>query len=589
MLGTLVKGWLRSMMCRLSQLNLGKTVISSPKRGNQITLPALLIVLFTFTAYLMSIPPHFKSGFVAYPDALYLLSVDFYISSVVWLLLIFGVIWYSCSVNRRYIYSLLVVVISIVFYGYWVVNSPFIYGPDGFYFNEISQYFLSSNSISVSKDLSYSQWPGFFVLQTFLIRVIGNEIVAHKILSLILFLSLSLVFYHWLKLATDHKLAFLGFLLFIQANLRLNSKPYASPYSLCLVFFLILLIIISKIPKKKGINIPVTMLILGSSIIISHLITSIYLISLLGMYYFFAKNRKRNNYSLYLIVLLVSWLTFYTFPGYIINISTFISGSIAQTFESPWFMHYLKQTSGEQLPPWVTVQRLTVSLTVIFLSSIWILQFMKKSISRRSFFKTLERQSLDIKIALSFVLGILILSVPSLLYKAGEVSYYIWLFSLFPLCFLAAKALAPHKNAVTALTAVFLLLLPVSFISNYYNVNTYIVREPELAGAEFIGDCKDMSIVTDFSTKQILSYFSSYAQFETTSWNPMVNPKTEFLRRLRAGNIQGDLFFYSLRTKYILRMLHGFDDLDLEALNRNMNNLTNRIYDNGIVNIFAEN
>lgn len=586
-----MRNGLRCVMCRLSQLNSGKIAISSPKRGNQATPLVLSIALLIFTAYLMRLPPHFRSDSVLYPDALYLLSVDFYISCVVWLLLVFGLIWYGYTANTRYIYPLLVIIISIVFYGYWMLHSPSIYGPDGFYYNEISQYFLSSNSISVCKDLQYSQWPGFFILQAFLISIVGSEIVAHKILSLFFFLLLPLVFYRWLRLEMNHKLAFLGFLLFIQANLRLNSKPFASPYSLCLVFFLILLTMIPKTLKKERTNIrPILfmMLVIGFSLIISHPVTGIYLILSLGMYYLLARNWQMHNYALYLLVLLASWLTLYTFPDYIVSISTLISVFATRTFEFPYLMHYLKHVSGEQVPHWVTYQRLIVSLTIICLSGLWVLQFIKRSKRAKDVFKTFKKESVHLKVTVSLIFAILVFLVPSLLYRAGELSYYVWMFSLIPLCFLAARALVSHKKVVAALTVIFLLLLPFSFISNYYNVNSRIVREPELSAAEFLENCEDKLIVTDFSTKEILSYFSPSAQFNTTAYNSMVNPKIEFLLKLRAGDIQGDLFFYSLRTRYILRTNHGFDDQNLETLLTNMNNLRNRIYDNGIVDIFAE-
>lgn len=583
----------RSIISRLSRRlhvhpNVSKTVITSHEERNQLPLLLLLITLLILTVYLISIPLQFKRGLVAYPNSLYMLSAKFYILFIVWLSVIFAVILYKRTANRFLVYPFLVIVISAVFYGYWIIQSPSIYGPDGFDLVYTSNYFLSNCSIGPYENLPYSQWPGFLILQTFLISITGNAILVQKVLSLTIFLLFPVLFYYWLRIEMDSKLAFVGSLLFMQANLRLSSKPYASPYSFDLVLFLIFLIMISKTGKKGRIS-AATMFMLGSVIIISHPITGLCLISLVGIYFFLTKKLEIISSFLYFSLLLVFWLTFYASPDYIIKISNSISRFFAHGFEYTWLLHFTgTHIAGGRMPFWTTVQRLTLYLTVIILSGIWIWQFIKKSIRSRSFYRTFKGESTGTIIALGFVLAIPIFSIPLLLYVTSGFIHYVWFFSLLPLCFLAMKVVKPSKKTVTVVMTFALLLLPISFIANYYKVNTYIVREPELAGAEFIKSSKEIVIVTDFSSSEILRYFTSHVIFETTAPNVVINPRTEFILRLRAGNIQGDLFYYSLRTKDVLTSSHNLDSRDLETLERNVDSFNNRVYDNNLVCIWAE-
>lgn len=584
----------------------------------------LWILLLLLTSAILLFPVRFQ--FAYHPvESLYIFGDN---------LLLFGALycpWLAILLlllftrNNEWQTVALVSIFALVFFGFWIINTP-----SGGYADAVVnmghvKYLEQTGRIPVDHPvLAYFQFPGLHLMGLSLSQISGLSIFKTSTLFILFsrILLAVLLYVLFAKSLKNHHLASLAVLLLLQGSLMLSRTAF-HPSSMAIILFTILLIMLltTHEGRARGIAVPATLITLISfaALVVTYLpIPAFFIFVLAGIYILQKLSGKSliGASTLFLcLVMLLSWEMYWAtrmFGGLVAKARFFIA-----SFADPMERFYpalatAEAKLGESVPLWASLTE-TFWLAFIFVFGA-ILGIRNLFRSRKlDLVETMETGGLW---------GVLIFSIVVILAFPGgtqqsRVLIYAPFFTVpiivrFLAGFSRRNELLPSAGSVqgpansrswfrrhifTLLPILFFLLSFPTFLVYNSSVSTMAVYRYELAAGEFVKASyggKPLLFFSDIVTVYTNTYYVPDANFNNPPQPWEIADEEELwlkMNRLvdRFENLGGNaIFVLTERFTWPYRSMYIFNPSDptwIEFVNRLSQN--DKIYDNGHTQIYT--
>jgi len=259
----------------------------------------------------------FIAWFVSYPVEIPSLEEHVFdrINPLLWigLSMVFSSLYLASSVSKKpsFVYAMIFVFALYIYYMFF----PLLPGSDSHYFRGLTNYF---SKVGVNPSLhKYFQWPAFFIINNFLISILGlNVNVVSKLFFIVIGFVTTISLF--LLYSFHEQLGFIGVALYFTSLFYFINYQYA-PQSLALALFLIFVSQVIKGDKYSMIS----SLLVFISLLLMHAIIPVYLLLFL---LFLVVFRKRPLWEL------LSYMGIYI--AYVIYIAVFYFKDIIKALNS---------------------------------------------------------------------------------------------------------------------------------------------------------------------------------------------------------------------------------------------------------------
>jgi hypothetical protein len=328
----------------------------------------ILLILLTATILLFPIHLHYEyhaiESIYVFGDNLPLFGILYYIWLAILLLLLF-----TKGRSSEWQRVALVCTFALVFFGFWVINTP-----TGGHLDELwnmghIKYLLETGKISLNHpNFGYFQFPAFHLVNFSLSQISGLGIFETRILFLVFsgVLFAALLYLLFMRLLKNPYLTSLAVLLIVQGSIEASKELEAFwPGNLAILLFVVLLMLLSwREDRALGMEAPgaLIMIILLAAFTMSYLPLPAYFIFILAGIYLLQKVAKKNvvrsSATALFLVLFLTWEMYFSihvFGSLAGLIPTFVAG-FKQLGERAFSVGSGPGTTalGESVPLWAS-------------------------------------------------------------------------------------------------------------------------------------------------------------------------------------------------------------------------------------------
>jgi hypothetical protein len=492
----------------------------------------LWILLLLLTASILIFPVNLQ--FEYHPvESLYIFGDNlllFSILYVVWLASLLLLLFSKIAEWQRVV---LITIFTLVFLGFWVVNTPYGSYADGMVNMGHVKYLTETGNIQFDHPvLAYFQFPGMHLTALSLSEITGLDIFWVRIIF-ILFLRVlfAILLYLFFSRTLNNKtLASLSVILLIQGSIMLSRTEF-HPSDMAFIFFGIILFTVFVINKYRSVPMMSIFIISFAGLIMTYLAIPVFIIFILGGIYLLQKISKKNTISwtllIFCIVIFLTWemywatRMFYGLAGHTQDLIAAFSDPIERLL--PIF-GTASSKLGESVPLWASLTRFFWMAVIFVLGMV---------LGVRNIFRIRKLDSTE-TLETGGLWGVLIFSVIGVFAFPGgtqihRILMYAPLFTVpIIMRFLNSYEkpqtdyIPAHHNLLTRssnwlgkysvilLMVIFFVLSLPTFLVNRSDINTQTIYKYELSAGEFVEnnfDDNSLLFISDILTIYTNTYY----------------------------------------------------------------------------------
>ena len=579
----------------------------------------LWILLLLLTALILLFPVSLRFEYHTI-ESLYIFGDNLWLFASLYIIWLATLLMLLFTKNNEWQRVALVSIFTLVFFGFWIINTPYGNYADGMVNMGHVRYLEQTGTIAAEHPvLAYFQFPGLHLAATAFSQICGLDIFITRTISLLFgrILFAVLLYILFSKSLKDSLLASLAVLLLLQGSMMLSRTTF-HPEVAAFPFFVILLIMLLATGEGRA-KVKTVFFITFGALTVTYLPIPAFFIFILGGIYvlqkFTGKSLVTGSIIILCLTVFLAWEMYWAsrmFTGMVGHVQD-LAAAFSNLLERLLPVVGTVTTSlGENVPLWASLTRtFWLALIFVFGAILGIRNLFR--FRRLDSIETMETGGLWCVLIFS---GIAILAFPGGT-QQSRVLMYASLFTV-PIIvrFLSGlgyrsesfrspgyvKSLSNSwgwigRHAFILLFIVFFVLSLPTFLVNHNSVNTQTVYRHELSAGEFIETSHEGIPIHFFS--DIISVYTSVYYVPDASFSYMPYPwdiadeealwlETDRLVERFEGSSGDAIFVLTEKFSQPYRSISIVEPTDvrwLEFIGKLSKH--NQIYDNGHTQIYS--